>query len=345
MSVTPNPDQRVAQLIDANLDRAREGLRVIEDWSRFAIKNKGLVITLKDWRHQLGQLHHESYKESRSINSDKGLGLGHDSQSKRVSAKQIVEANFARVQEALRVLEEFSRIYHPELSLTSSKIRYELYDFEKVFFKLEKKQILLERMNSCKICLITHPHKDLIKIISKALEAGITMVQYRCKESNDFDSISQAKELASLCKKHQCLFIINDRVDIALATNADGVHLGQKDIPIDLARKLIGPEKLIGLSTHSLEEVYNANKQKCDYIGLGPVYKTQFKPELLAIGTELLKEAVKISQIPIFAIGGINEEKLSELQSTGINRIAVIHAIINSKDPFSTSKKLLENLK
>ena len=114
MPVIPNNNQNVAQLIDANLDRAREGLRVIEDWCRFVLKNKDLVITIKNWRQQLGKKHADIYKQARSSKSDIATGLGHPAQQERKEPIQVVIANFARVQEALRVLEEFSRLIDPD---------------------------------------------------------------------------------------------------------------------------------------------------------------------------------------------------------------------------------------
>ena len=132
MSVTHKINQNVAQLIDANLDRAREGLRTIEDWCRFGLKDKEKVVKIKDWRQLLGQQHYDFYKRARSASNDKGAGLSHPAQQKRNNPKDVITANFGRVQEALRVLEEFTRTTHPELSHLSSKIRYEVYDLEAI---------------------------------------------------------------------------------------------------------------------------------------------------------------------------------------------------------------------
>ncbi len=147
MSVIPKTSQDVAQLIDANLDRAKEGLRVIEDWCRYALNNKAFVIALKDWRQQLGQHHHEFYKRARSTQTDQGAGLQHPAQFKRSQPREVVAANFARVQEALRVIEEFSRIADPELSKISTAIRYKIYDLEIDILKASKNQIRLKKLS------------------------------------------------------------------------------------------------------------------------------------------------------------------------------------------------------
>ena len=118
------------------------------------------------------------------------------------------------------------------------------------------------------MCLITDPKPELTKTIEKALNAGIRMVQYRCKNGTDLEKFAEAKELASLCKAHEALFIINDRLDLALAVNADGIHLGQNDFSTQTARSLLGSEKLIGRSTHSLKQLKKAELEGCDYLGV-----------------------------------------------------------------------------
>ena len=133
MNPTPSDaslDPRVARLIDANLDRAREGLRVVEDWCRFGLEQQDLVVRLKDWRQRLGRLHHYSYKQARSTSTDTGAGLEHPAQLDRHSPDHVVAANCARVQEALRVLEEYGRTIDPALAAEAAAIRYGLYDLE-----------------------------------------------------------------------------------------------------------------------------------------------------------------------------------------------------------------------
>ncbi|KGG16297.1 MULTISPECIES: thiamine phosphate synthase [unclassified Prochlorococcus] len=345
MSVTPQPDERVAQLIDANLDRAREGLRVIEDWCRFYLKDKELVITIKNWRQQLGQQHFDFYKRARCASADRGAGISHSIQEKRTLPKEIVAANFGRVQEALRVLEEFSRPWHSELSEITANMRYKVYDLEVVILKSSTKRKLDKKLRECKLCLITKPHKELIRTVSLALQAGVTMIQYRCKEGTDLESFSIAKEISDICKKHESLFIVNDRLDIALATDADGIHLGQEDLPVEIARNILGAEKLIGQSTHSLEQIEIATNKSFDYLGIGPIFKTNSKPGENELGVDFLKDIASQVSIPWFAIGGVNSTNIIEVNNAGAKRIAVINAIMESKDPYLASKGLLEKIK
>ena len=144
-------DQRIAQIIDANLDRAREGLRVIEDWCRYGLGRKDYMISLKGWRQELGALHKKSYKNARSTIKDPGIGLTHPAQSNRLLPIQVVEANCARVQEALRVLEEFSRNNDYQLHKVSSKMRYEVYQLEVEVLEKTKASALKEKLRFCNL--------------------------------------------------------------------------------------------------------------------------------------------------------------------------------------------------
>ena len=344
MPVTPPSDNRIAQLIDANLDRAREGLRVMEDWCRFGLKRNDFSIQIKDWRHQLGAHHHRFYREARLISEDPAKGVAHPSQKKRFTPEEIFIANSSRVQEALRVLEEFTRITDPNLSEIAAKIRYETYEIElKVLSsKLgsEKRKIL----ENSSLYLITSNRKSIKEIVLQSLRAGIKIIQYREKFLNDNEKINQAKDLASLCKKYNSLFIVNDRIDIALAVDADGIHLGQEDIPTQIARDLMGAKKIIGRSTHCLEDIKNAEDEGCDYIGIGSIFPSETKKKLIPMGVDYLKKGLKITHLPAFAIGGINSSNINELNQINNLRIAVSDAIMNSSNPFKKTKEFLNFL-
>jgi len=344
MSIDPRANTNVAQLIDANLDRAREGLRVIEDWCRFGLCQKDLVITLKDWRQQLGKQHRDIYKQARSTTNDQGLGLTHPAQKKRDSPEKVVAANCSRAQEALRVLEEFSRSSDPDLATIASKIRYGLYDLEKSILKATSRKKLYEKLLKCNFCLITSSKENLSKTVEKALQAGVKIIQYRCKNAPDSKKFTEAKELSRLCKQYKSLLIVNDRIDLALAVDADGVHLGQDDLPTKVARHLLGHEKLIGRSVHCLKQLERAQKEECDYLGVGPVFTTQTKPQESPAGIGFIELAAASTQMPWFAIGGINNSNLNEVTSAGAGRIAVVSAVMNADDPYQASLELMQKL-
>ena len=344
MPVTPPYDNRIAQLIDANLDRAREGLRVMEDWCRFGLKRKDLSIKIKDWRQQLGAHHHDVYRKARLISEDPAMGVSHPLQKYRSDPEKIFIANSSRVQEALRVIEEFTKITDPKLSELASKIRYQTYEIEINVINAKEGINKRDTLTACSLYLITSNRKNLKEVVLQSLKAGVKIVQYRDKISNDLEKVNQAKDLANLCKKYNSLFIINDRLDIALAVDADGIHLGQEDIPTKVARQILGPERIIGRSTHCLEDIENAKSEGCDYIGIGPIFPSKTKKKLDPLGIDYLREGLKKTLLPAFAIGGINSSNVNKLHQLNNIRIAVSDAIINSNEPFSKTEELLKFL-
>ena len=341
---------RVARLIDANLDRAREGLRVIEDWCRFGLDRDDLVVPLKDWRQQLGQQHHDRYRRARSTATDVAAGLGHPAQASRgTTAQAIVKANASRVQEALRVLEEFGRNLDPALASTSAEIRYGLYDLEVRILEACGRQHRQERLEAAKLCLITDPDRDnnlerLLQGVEAALVAGVSLVQYRRKQGNDQQRLLEAQALKTLCSRFEALFIINDRIDLALLVDADGVHLGQDDLPLSEARQLLGPERLLGRSTHCLEHLLAAQKEGADYLGVGPVFATSTKRDRRPAGLSWVTEASLHAAVPWFAIGGIDVETIPSVRAAGAQRVAVVSAIMGSNHPEEASRTLLQAL-
>ena len=344
MPVTPPSDNRIAQLIDANLDRAREGLRVMEDWCRFGLKRSDFSIQIKDWRQQLGAHHHNIYRKARLTSIDPAMGVSHPLQKIRSTPQAVFIANSSRVQEALRVIEEFTRITDPNLCEIASKIRYETYEIEIKVLNTTEGINKRQTLKDCSVYLVTTNTRNLEEIVLQALKAGVKIVQYREKFLNDNERINQAKELASICKQYNSLFIVNDRIDIALAVDADGIHLGQEDIPTKIARELLGSEKIIGRSTHCLKEIKNAEEEGCDYIGIGAVFPSQTKKILNPIGLDYLRKGLNKTLLPAFAIGGINSSNINKLSQINNLRIAVSGAIIDSNDPFSKTEELLKFL-
>ena len=326
-------DLRISQIIDANLDRAREGLRVLEDWARFGLGNEDFVIRIKNFRQILGKNHLEIYKLSRNHIEDQCKGLSHIEQTQRKSPSKIISTNSARIQEALRVIEEFSRDHNNKLSKIASEIRYEIYtlEIELLNFNARKRAELIISENN--LYSITEHRENLLEIIEKILLGGVKIIQHRFKKGNDKEHLKEAKEIKDLCKKYNSLFIVNDRIDIALACNADGVHLGQDDIDIITARKLLDSSKIIGVSANNSTDINNALKNGCDYIGIGPVFHTSTKKNKESLGLEKIKTLTKDLTIPWFAIGGINKSNISFLKNYGIRKVAVISGLLNSEDP------------
>ncbi|MCM8778765.1 MAG: thiamine phosphate synthase [Candidatus Omnitrophica bacterium] len=174
--------------------------------------------------------------------------------------------------------------------------------------------------------------KDPLSLAEDLLRGGVDILQLRSKFSPGKYLFALGKKIKKIVRKNKAIFIINDRVDIAKIVEADGVHLGQEDLPVDFARNMLGKDKIIGLSTHNLAQARRAQRSEIDYISVGPVFKSPTKPELKPIGIEGLKKIVKISRLPVVAIGGINPDNLPEVLGCGVDSVAVISSILKSKD-------------
>ena len=337
-------DVRIAQIIDANLDRAREGLRVLEDWARFALGRKDIVKSIKNFRQNLGKQHLKVYKESRNFIQDDCAGLSHPEQFKRNNAYSIISCNAARVQEALRVIEEFSRDHNQILSNISSEIRYEIYNLEILLLEAESNYSLRKILNENDLYFITIDTENLFEKIKNILEGGVRIIQFRFKQGKDSENLKFAIKVRELCNDFGALFLINDRVDIALACNADGVHLGQNDIDIKSARNILGYSKIIGISASNEWDIKKAIKDGCDYLGIGPVFATPTKKEKVPLGIDSLKSLTKNITIPWFAIGGIKEESITILKENNIRKVAIITDLVNSKKPKEKASIILKSL-
>ena len=352
---TTSQRHAVERLLDANLDRAREGLRVVEDWCRFGLDRVDLVERLKDLRQRLGRCHREAYKLARDTAGDVAAGMAHPAQRERHQPSEVVAANCGRVQEALRVLEEFGRGTDDSLAAEAAAIRYALYDLEVDLLKACGGLGAQRRaqLQACDLYLVTSPSARLEAVVEAALRGGVRLVQYRAKEGSDDGHgqpitdgvrLAQAQALRRLCSRYGALLIVNDRADLAAAVEADGVHLGQGDLSPLIARRLLGPDVLIGRSTHALAQLREAVADGCDYVGVGPVNATPTKPGREPVGLDYVRQAAAESPIPFFAIGGIDAGNLQAVLSAGGRRVAVVRAITEAPDPERAAQQLLQQL-
>lgn len=185
--------------------------------------------------------------------------------------------------------------------------------------------------------------RSIEDIVKEAVEGGVTMVQLREKDIATCDFIALALRLKDVLKPYGVPLIINDRVDVALASGAEGVHIGQSDMPYAIARKLLGPSKIIGLSVENFEHIEEANSLDVDYIGVSPVFATPTKTDTAEpFGLDGLRKAVRMSVHPTVAIGGMNERTAADVMACGTDGIAVVSAIVCAPDPKESSKNLLQ---
>lgn len=170
-------------------------------------------------------------------------------------------------------------------------------------------------------------------VLSEALAGGVDVLQLREKDAPDAEILAAARLFRDLCDAHEALFVLNDRADLAVAAAADGVHVGQDDESVAEVRRAVGPDVLIGLSTHSREQLAAGLASDADYVCVGPVYATPTKPDYPAVGLELVRHAAAVADRPWFAIGGIDGANVREVAAAGARRVVVVRAVRDAPDP------------
>lgn len=174
--------------------------------------------------------------------------------------------------------------------------------------------------------------KSVEECVEKAILGGAGVIQLREKDITSRQFYETALKVKAICDRLGAVFVINDRLDIAMAVDADGVHLGQKDLPVDVARKILGSDKIIGASTATVEEAKEAERLGADYIGVGAMFSTETKKDTRSVSSELLKEICSSISIPAVAIGGLKLEKIKALKDTGVSGAAVVSAVVAQED-------------
>ncbi|HPI92296.1 MAG TPA: thiamine phosphate synthase [Deltaproteobacteria bacterium] len=325
------------RIVDANLNRITEGLRVAEDVCRYAWNIRGVQGRLKSLRHRVAVLlDRGGFIPSRNPMADVGRSSSGALESRRADLAEVVKANLKRVEEGLRVLEEIFKISDLKISAACKNLRYETYEIERKIFAVRERSL-----GRGLYLILTAPCRGIEDLASAATASGLPAVQLRCKEGDDRYFLDLAGKIRKLTSGSTTRFIINDRMDIACLAGADGVHLGQKDVDPARARTLLGPDAVIGLSTHDLDQVRRANTLPVDYIGFGPIFETASKdnPDPVT-GTAALAEAVSLSTVPVVAVGGITGDAIPALKRTGCHDVAVIGAVTRSADPCTETLRL-----
>jgi thiamine-phosphate pyrophosphorylase len=330
----------ICRILDANLDRAREGLRIIEEWCRFGLNSASMAAECKQMRQELASWHSQELRASRDTPGDPGTELTHPREEQRSSIQHLLQANLCRVEEAMRVLEEYGKLYDPDMGTTFKQMRYQVYILESNLLAYRRHQLL----EKSRLYLVTSASDQLFFTVEAALQGGLTLVQYREKVADDSIKLSHAQKLRQMCHHYGALFIMNDRVDLAIAVDADGVHLGQQDVPIALARQLLGPQRIIGRSTTNPDELQRAIAEGADYIGVGPVYETPTKAGKAAAGLEYIQYAAKHASVPWFAIGGIDPSNINDVLASGAQRVAIVRAIMQAEQPTLVTQYFLSQL-
>ncbi|MBU1260675.1 MAG: thiamine phosphate synthase [Planctomycetes bacterium] len=340
-------NRAVYRIIDANFNRAREGLRIAEEFCRFALENQPLAGRCKEIRHRLTsavmKLDSQKLISARDTENDIGCGMEVAGQMKRDSLEDCVTAGFARTTEALRTIAEAACAIDSKFGGEFEKLRYDCYILEKDI-SLQGYPALKFRKTRLYCIITVQGDIDALKIARDCAKGGADCLQLRVKNLCDDEFLSLARRFVDLCEQNDVISIINDRADIAAACDADGVHLGQNDLPAGEVRKIQLRPLITGISTHSISELTKAVEQRPHYVGLGSVFPTSTK-QVEVCGTEYVSKAVKFLEykaVEAVAIGGITPENVEKVLKAGAKRIAVSSCVCQAKNPSDVCKKLKE---
>ncbi len=197
------------------------------------------------------------------------------------------------------------------------------------------------RLDAIALYLVMGPPRAPVRdLLAAAIDGGVGMVQLRDKALADRDLVALAAACATFCRERGVPFIVNDRADIALAAGADGVHVGQDDLPVETARALLGPQRIIGVSTHTPQQIDAARATSADYIGVGPIHETPTKPGVAAVGTDLVRYAAAHAGQPFFAIGGLDPANVAETIAAGASQVCVLRWVTQAADPRRAAREM-----
>jgi thiamine-phosphate pyrophosphorylase len=338
-----------ARILDAAANRAREALRVIEDYARFVLDDRHLTACVKDARHALARLllhlPEPLRLAARDTPGDVGASLDTDAERSRRDLNAVLQANCKRLQEALRSLEEFGKLVSDELAQGCKQLRYHSYTLERALFTTYHAGL---RLASTRLYVLIDGRataEEFATLVSCLVEAGVHALQLRDKRLSDRALAARAQALRALTRGSSTLCIINDRADLASLSQADGVHVGQDELAVEAARRLVGPATLVGLSTHSLEQAREGVLLSADYLGVGPVFPTATKAFEHYPGLELVRAVAGEIRLPWFAIGGIGPANIERVLEAGATRVAVSSAVCGAADPAAAARSLLERLR
>lgn len=337
-------DAAALRILDANMNRAREALRVVEDYARFALDDRAAAAAAKDMRHALGRaaaqgaLPAGDALAARDAAGDVGRTAKTAGELRRDSSEAVLAASFARLGESLRVLGEFGKLaappdasrpdgalaeVAPPLAALAEDLRYRAYELEQ---RLRSRGALRGRFRRVRLYVIITAElcrDDWLVTAEGALRGGAGCLQLREKALPDAELLRRAKALRAACDRHGALLVINDRPDIAALAAADGVHLGQDDLPVAQARRVVGGRLLIGKSTHTSAQVAAALDEQPDYIAVGPVFQSPTKPQDHVAGTALVRYAAGRTELPVVAIGGLMAQVAGEVIAAGASCLCV----------------------
>lgn len=333
-----------ARALDANFNRAREAARVLEDYCRFACDDRFLTEQVKGLRHGLAAAQQRVPPRlllaAREALRDVGTTTTAGGEYERASPRHVATVNAKRLQEALRSLEEFGKVFGPELGRELEALRYRSYTLERALLAGTAAR---ERLAAARVYVLLTRERCRAALdwtIAEAARGGATVFQLREKGLPDRELVALARDVRRHTRAAGAMLVINDRPDIARLCEADGVHVGQDDLSVKDARRIAGPDVLVGMSTHSLEQLRAAVLDGADYVGVGPTFPSQTKPFDAFPGLALVRAASAETALPAFALGGIGPENVGQVAAAGARRVAVSAAVCAAPDPEQAARLL-----
>ena len=342
----------VLRLIDASLDRLGEGLRTLEDIARFLLNEAELCEQLKSLRHELLRDSYPLQQQllvARKTEKDVGAFASVPDEEKRKDLPSLAMANARRVQESLRTLEEFAKLPDISPALDSTKFkqaRFDLYALEQKLVSGLLRQDKANKLAGLYVILDTQTLKgrNEVEVAHQVILGGARVIQLRDKQRSKSQLLEVARELKEVCHESGILFIINDYLDLALAVDSDGLHLGQKDLPVSEARRLLPMDKLIGCSVTTQSEAIRAQSDGADYIAVGAIYPTPSKEGFKLVGLETLQEIRNSVSLPLVAIGGIDHTNVEAVVRTVADGVAVIKAVLGAENVREATHELVARI-
>jgi thiamine-phosphate pyrophosphorylase len=344
-------DRKILRVLDANLNRALEGLRVAEEVARFVLEEPDLQRKVKSVRHDVlklgkaalaapsgskGRL--EAVIAVRDSEEDVGKSSAHASEVRRSDISALIESNCSRAAESVRVFEEFTKLMPGRARSASWKrLRFRIYSIEQELLTANTRRMTAGRLRHAGLyCIVDRMYlgrRSPASVAREMIEGGAQVIQYRDKSSEDAVFLRACEKVARVCRDGDCLFIVNDRTDVALLVNADGVHLGQDDLPVRDARGILGPAKIIGKSSHSFAQAVKAAGEDIDYLAVGAMFPTRTRENQIVAGIRCLRRVrTHLPQMPIVAIGGIDRKNITQVLAEKPDGICIVSAIQTSPD-------------
>lgn len=346
--LAPDEAFRAMRVIDASANRAAEGLRVLEDYVRFVLDDPFLTGELKGVRHELAacleRLPMDARLAARETLADVGTGIKGAQEARRQDFPQLVDANFSRAREALRSLEEYAKLVAPELAAAAERLRYRLYTLHRAVRRTDRARKQLAGARLYVLVDGCDSEAELERLCASLVGAGVHVLQLREKRLDDRTLVGRARAVRRVTRGTDTLFIMNDRPDLAVLAEADGVHVGQEELSVKDARTIVGCERLVGVSTHNIEQARQAVLEGADYIGCGPTFPSPTKCFEAFPGPAFLRQVAAEIRLPAFAIGGIREGNLGLVLETGFYRVAISSGITGAEDPAAAAKRILDLL-